>query len=320
VEGVGRRDPVGVLGGGELVRQRRALLGQPPVEGQVGLGHLAGGLPVDGSEEPVSDDQRGLLLSGRCEHALRAGSDLAGLGQPLPELLALAAESIGGIGEGEHDHHALPAGRELEQRHQESDRLLGERIAAGGGGHGPGRAQVAGDLVDQDQGRSVADELVEQPAAGGSLGLAVGVGDQPVAGGAAELVGQLAPERISGHVRVEQATGRVELGADDAGDPHGTGRRDQLRGHERGRCLAAPRRVVERDQVVGLAAAEGRLQADHGVGRGDAPSEPAERLAQERAQARGRVGVVEEDGWILVDRVGAAVEDVLEAGREQLLA
>jgi hypothetical protein len=71
---------------------------------------------------------------------------------------------------------------------------------------------------------------------------------------------------------------------------------------------------------MGLAAAEGGLEADDGRGRESPAGRAAERLLEQALQASGGVRVGEEGGWVLVDGVCRSLYDVLELGREHLVA
>jgi hypothetical protein len=169
-----------------------------------------------------------------------------------------------------------------------------------------GHTQVIADLVDHDQGRVVADELLPDLSARCGA-LLVALADDLVACLPADLVGDLAPERVGAEAAVVHPVGDLHVRADDPGDlldrPVGQQfRRDEAR-HGLG-IEPAPAQVAQRDQVVGLAAAEARLQADDRGAGGHRPAEPAQGLPQQGLEPPGGIGVGEEGRRILIDFIG----------------
>jgi len=162
----------------------------------------------------VADDGADFVLGGGRQDVLLACRHAAGLGQLLPQVLALLAEGVGDVGQGVDQDAASALGDELHERHQEGDRLLGEvRRADLGSGH----PQVVADLVDHDEGGVVADQLLPdlRPR---RRPLLVAPADDLVAGLLSDLVGDLAPERVGTQAAVVDPVGDLHVRADDAGD------------------------------------------------------------------------------------------------------
>ena len=167
----------------------------------------------------MRDDGVDFPLGGRGQHAFLPCRDLQRLGQLLAQQLGLGGEGIRLARQGQHHQAALLAGRELQERHQEGHGLVSQVGFARRGRHGHRRAQVAGDLVNHDQRRTVTDQSFEQVGAHCRLQL-LAFGNLSVGGRPAELVGQLAPQRqglraVGGMANADR---RVEIGADHAGD------------------------------------------------------------------------------------------------------
>ena len=150
---------------------------------------------------------------------------------------------------------------------------------------------------------------------------AVGLGDERVRLRAAELPGQLAPDRVDLGAVVLGHAGRAEVVADD-GDAVDLGARVAVGGQQLLGLLreVAHRKaggdVPQRQHRVGLAATEVGLQVDDRRGV-VVTRQAADRAADEVAQALGQVGALEE-----LDRVGvvgvdlAAGGDLVEVGGE----
>ena len=131
------------------------------------------------------------------------------------QLLGLLPKSILRGGQGVDHHHPLPAGRELEEGHEEGYRLLGQVRLASSGGNRLGCPQVAGHLVQHDQRGLVADQLLPQPRARGDLapltsfyqGRVLTVG---------QLSHDLAPEGVGPEPLVSQSRRGLQVRANDA--------------------------------------------------------------------------------------------------------
>ena len=154
--------------------------------------------------------------------------------------------------------------------------------------------QVVGDLVDHQEGRLVADQLLPDLRAR-RRPLLVALADDLVGFGpstrrrGSQLPGNLAPEREGANVAV------VDTSATSMSGPTTPAilcdwLRASVPARRSGatvfRIDAAPAEVVEGDQIVRLAAAEARLQAnDRGAG-GLRAGQPAQSFAQQRLAAR----------------------------------
>src|SRR5581483_4526457 len=80
------------------------------------------------------------------------------------------------------------------------------------------------------------------------------------------------------------------------------------------------REVVERDEAVGLAAAERRLKPNDRGAAWALPGCPSEGLSEQAFQSAGGMRVREESDRVLVDGVGGPSNHVLELGREHLVS
>jgi len=169
----------------------------------------------------VTDDGRNLGFAGGRDDPLLPGRDAAGFGQLFPQLRCLLGKGITRIGQGQHDDDIGAAGRELEQRHQESHRLLAQVRLAGGGGHRLGHAHVAGNLVQHQQCGLISNQFFEQPGPGCGA-VPVAFFGQFVAAGSGQLIGQLPPQRIGANVvlGVVEAGGGVQVRADNPRHSH----------------------------------------------------------------------------------------------------
>ncbi len=147
--------------------------------------------------------------------------------------------------------------------------------------------------------------------------------DAGITFGAAQLVGQFAPRRMDGDaVGARGAAGRVEVVAHDGRNAHLPRRREQVGRHKSGRQVGgqlAPCGVIEGDQIVGLAATEGSLQAQDGVGLGAFARQAAQGFRQEGLKPGGGVGVLEEAAWILIDGVRITTDHLLQTGGKDFL-
>jgi len=178
---------------------------------------------------------------------------------------------------------------------------------------------VAGDLINHDQRWPVADQPLEQVSPDRSLEL-LAFGHLRIRGRPAELIGQLTPQR-QGFCAVGDmmdAHGRIEIGANHAGDFDlaRMGQPDAAAQQARdrtGRSFAACD-MIQRDQVVRLAAAEGRLQADDSVLPARVAGQAAERIFQEGLQAGRGIGVIEEGLWVAIDWISLVIHDIAEPG------
>ena len=77
---------------------------------------------------------------------------------------------------------------------------------------------------------------------------------------------------------------------------------------------SAARDVIERDQVVRLAAAEGRLQANDRVLPDRVARQATEGILQKGLQTSRGIGVLEEGLWIAINRVSFVIHDIPEPG------
>ena len=178
---------------------------------------------------------------------------------------------------------------------------------------------MPGYLVQHNECRLVADQFLQQAGAGGGA-ILVAAGGEGIPRRPTQLIGQFAPQGVGGHLAVIQPIAGLQVRAHHADHPHGSRDRGQPCFNERRPGRVAPGRVVEGDQVVGLAAAEGSLQADDSVVGRLHTREPPQRLVEKHPQTCGGVGVVEEDGGVLVDGVGFAFDHVFEPGGEDLFS
>jgi len=184
---------------------------------------------------------------------------------------------------------------------RKGDRLAGKRRVPDP--HAARRLQIAGELVDQDEGRASVEDLLEGVRAGSGQRL-VGFDHVRVHVFAAKLKGEIAPERARGRV-LDLGEGRRAGGRADKDDELVYRfLRGELRGHDlldpvRGELAAGD--VVEGDQVVGLPAAEVRLEADHRWCVRLAASDATERFVEKRAQAGRGMGAREERLGVSVD-------------------
>ena len=291
----------------------------------VRLGRRCGGAHVDFPEKPPAQDRFDVLaLRGRHYPRRTAHHRL-----DLPEGLVQRRDKLGGLtGERvalslcrarvpcqcQHQHsRAVGRSHPLGQRLQER-RELARRSAH--------PAHILCRLVDHEQHRRVTDQLVQEPRSR-SYSPAIGNLDLPVAVRTTQLPGDLTPHVPDDNVPVGNAVGRLEVAANDRHDPH------RLGGHRPGVHTHYPQRfrgrlradeVVEADQRMGLAPAEGRVEPEESRCRGVPARQPPDDLADERLGSIGRIRIGEEEVGILIHLVGLAAYDCGQVGREHLVA
>src|SRR5207245_7078606 len=76
---------------------------------------------------------------------------------------------------------------------------------------------------------------------------------------------------------------------------------------------------VQEDQVVGLAASEGRLEPNERAVRRAFAGKAAHHLLHNRLESLRRKGVFKESTRVLIDWIGLTIDDILEPGREHLV-
>src|SRR5581483_5838695 len=167
-------------------------------------------------------------------------------------------------------------------------------------------------LVEQDQGRLGAEQPAD-PLAARRRPLLPGDEQLLVGAPAAELVGELAPERRDPAPLDLAPALRVEVLAREHGDAHraGIGKLREL-GHVRGRRRARSQ-VIEREQAVGLASAERGAELEHAIaGRA---REPPPDVEQQLLDLAGEIGRAEELARVAVDARARALErDLRQVG------
>lgn len=166
-------------------------------------------------------------------------------------------------------------------------------------------AEIDGQLVGQDQGGPALEERRDGLGAGGDPLLVAG--PHPVEPGRpGERVGDLAPGGLRGNAFGQVAAVRGVGGLPgEGGDPDRTGRAEGRVEEFGGDGLRGPRRVRQRDEPVGLPAAEGGVQPEDGDGLPAGAAQPPADMLQEALQAPGGVRVTEEAGGLPV--VGGSV-------------
>ena len=150
-----------------------------------------------------------------------------------------------------------------------------------------------------------------------------------------ELPREFAPKRPRTNTTVIDALCGIKIGSNDAsywptvcGEPVWTG--DYAPGGcttccmacgSVERCLAAAvREVVQRDQIVGLAATERGLQAHEGTVGGLLARQAPEDFAGQGPQSFGGKGVAKEGRRILIHGIGGALNDIPEPRCESVFS
>jgi len=180
-------------------------------------------------------------------------------------------------------------------------------------------SRVGYPLVDQNKaGRELVEQLLHLVAGVGGL-LVVGA-DHLVTGLAAQLPGDLAPDRSDdGPVVLRARVAGRHLGADyngasDLGSHFASGFLQDLLGAGKFGRGCAGEKMVKRQHAVGFAAAEIRLQLDHRVAA--LPADAAYAVAEELLQSLGDEGAPEELGGVLVLGCRLAQVHLPQIGRE----
>ena len=325
VDGVGLAQPPLVVRleglGGQLAALPPVVVDEP-LDGGVAL---ADGLGVEVGEQAPAHDLEALPGGGGAPVVGHAPNDVL---EPLEGLAAAVATNLelGGAGDGavladvgggDGDEEEGPGGA-LDS----GGELLGEGElgveAAAGQAVAPVQAAGVGDpFVDEDEGGGVAADEGAQGGTGVGAG-AVGLRDELVGLGAAELPGELAPQRVNDRsVRLGGGLPGGDLVADDGDAPDPVGDRgvgEQLLDVlgevlERGRAGQVP----GGEHGVGLAAAEGGLKVDDGLGVG-VPGQPPGGHGQEGLEPLGEVGALEEAGGVAVLLTALPVGDLVQVG------
>ena len=183
-------------------------------------------------------------------------------------------------------------------------------------------AGVSDPLVDEDESGRVGDDQVSEDGARIGAGV-VGIGHQGIAFGAAELPGQLSPERVDDRaVRLLPGLPRSQLVADNCDALDRSAEEvgwllveQPLHVLRKGGEIISAEEMPDREHGVRLAATESGLQVDHGR-RVAVAGQPACRESKEGTQAIGEIGAREE-----LDRVGVVagadtVGNLMQVGRE----
>jgi len=218
--------------------------------------------------------------------------------------------------------------RDDEHRSRHLSRGVGQRLREGevrverSGGQPVQAVELAGvrdPLVDQDEAWRVRPEEVHERLSRVRPG-AIGVGDERMAVCAAELPGQLAPQGADvGSVGLAR-DGRGLEPVTDENRGRRAGRRSQLRLGEHAldarqvRGRVAGREVQQRDERVGLAAAEVRLQRDDRIPALGAQA--TDRVDREAAQSLGEVRPAKELPRVSVLVGGVPAPDLMQIGGE----
>ena len=321
VDGVAAHHPVAVLQlPGVHGKVGRVVVVHPAV----GVAHdLAFGGVLAVEKEPTAHHLEALARAHGFPDGLHAPEGvLDGLERPLAGVapdLPVALRDGG--------HHQAPLAR--------PDRLgqlldEGDEVVEGPGHEAVGPVELLGvghQLVHQHQGASAGVEHLLQGLRARrdvpTVGVAHELVDITVPAAHGQLVGDFAPDGVHGHpgqVGRPLGLGRVKRGAHDHGHVHlGNGLRPgRLQGgphvgnvpHE----LGAAQEVVEGQHAVGLAAAEGSLQLDHGLAV--EPGHPLERLDEQALHALGHVGPPEELHGVAVLQGPLAPGHLGQVGRE----
>ncbi len=298
---------------GEVGLVLRVQAGEP-IDDRIPRGELV--LVRDGIEQPPPDDLEPLVGAGGSPRGSEALEHVFQRGQG--ELAVLPADLD--LRRRDRRDHQRPLGRlgRLGQRLRE--RRL--RLEVPGGEVAPVDrvARVGHPLVDEHEARRVLLEQRRQHLRARARALGVGIRDELVALGLAELPRHLAPQRpnlgavgllrdlADGQVRTHEH-GAVRLrGAFDF-----RGAQDRLQAGElRGRRAAE--QVVEGEHRVRLAAAEVGLKLDHRIAA--LPHQPQQRSGEKLAQPVGDERAPEELRRVGVLGAADAVVDVVQVGGE----
>ena len=314
MQGIAREERLRGLGTGGLGGQRFPV--RRP-QAPVGVHHGPGLRLVDLLEQAPAQDLDRLVLLGRIEQRRLARRHALRLRHPVGDEPVLLAVRIGGPPvladrEGVDQRRVRRALHRLEQRGQEGGQLVVGVVEAA---H---LAQVHRELVEQDQGRLAAEQLPQGPGAGRHPALVT----RPypfVACPSGKGIRHLAPGRMRQHAFAHRPpVGRVGVLPVEGRDAHGSGRHE--RGlHELRDVRDAPhpaRRVHQRDEPVGLAAAVGGVEAEDRGGlaarAGEAPSHVGEQVLEPPR----RIGPGEEPGGVQVLRPAPARDDLRQVRRE----